>query len=224
MKFIRVFLVVVAFFGLLTFSFSAHSVELETFIETLQNYVVRVQANSYSGYGVVISKKDGHIISAYHIIVGEDENKDPDSLEIKVLVGNQIYKAKILKYDVLKDLVLLKIEKVFDEIPDFSFDYQVGDKVFVLGKETLFFSREITEIIKEKVKGRISLFLILNTPLQKGLSGSGVFDENGNLVGLAQYIKRYKDTGEEFGQAIASEEIQGFLEEIIPPEVPPFRD
>ena len=149
-------------------------------------------ANS-SGSGFQISN-EGIVVTNHHVVSGSS------SIEVTFPAFGRSFKAKIILKDVSNDLAVLRIidlkypefAKTLPEIP-FGLD---GDSRIRLGESVFTLGYPLSSILGEQPRlstGSINalfgiqddprLFQISN-PLQPGNSGGGLFDEEGNLVGI----------------------------------------
>lgn len=115
----------------------------------------------------------GDIITAGHCA--------QDAVQIDVITyDNRMYQAVVVATSAVHDLALLHIDRL--NTPHFSPAKEViqGEKIFVLGSP-LAITGALTTGIVSKVNGDI---IFLDCGVLPGNSGSAVFDENGNLVGV----------------------------------------
>ena len=134
------------------------------------------------GTGVIISK-DGIIVTAAHVISG--------CQTIDICVNGKKVGGSILKVDKQNDIALLKAKDGdYMPVPVKCFGQQeLGAKVFTVGYPNI----EIQGLSPKMTRGEISSkngmlddpsCWQISVPIQKGNSGGGLFDENGNLIGI----------------------------------------
>lgn len=145
-----------------------------------------------AGSGVIISK-DGYIITNNHVV------EDANSITVTTY-DNKQYNATLVGTDEASDIAVIKIEA--DEelsaatIGDSS-KLQAGDTAVVIGNPLGTLGGTVTDGIisspsREMVINNQSMELIqTNAEINSGNSGGGMFDGNGNLVGIVNA----KDSG-----------------------------
>lgn len=145
-----------------------------------------------AGSGVIISK-DGYIITNNHVV------EDANSITVTTY-DNKQYNATLVGADEASDIAVIKIEA--DEelsaatIGDSS-KLQAGDTAVVIGNPLGTLGGTVTDGIisspsREMVINNQSMELIqTNAEINSGNSGGGMFDGNGNLVGIVNA----KDSG-----------------------------
>jgi S1-C subfamily serine protease len=156
----------------------------------------------------------GHLLTNYHVISGSK------NVQIKGIGGDfsTLYGADIIAFDVDLDLALIKLKNknvTFDSIPyNFCTDLnQQGTKTFVLGyplTTSMGDEIKITEGIissNSGYKGTISQYQF-SAPVQPGNSGSPLFNEKGDLLGI---INAKLSGAEGAGYAVKSQYIPVFL-------------
>ncbi len=144
-----------------------------------------------SGSGMIISES-GIVVTNHHVV------NDANNITVSFPIKSATFKADIKVKDINNDLVLLQLKdfeynKIFDENIPFSFgqvsDLNIGQEVFTLG----FPFGDIMGTNSRLSSGRInSLFginddprlLQMGNPLQPGNSGGGLFNSNGELIGV----------------------------------------
>ncbi len=144
-----------------------------------QSYV-----GSGAGSGVIVSE-DGYIVTNHHVI------DDASSITVKTVDGES-YEATLVGSDAETDLAVLKVEAsgLTAATIGSSGDLAVGDYVMAIGNPLghlggsvsdgiiSALSREIT------IEGETMTLLQTNAAVNPGNSGGGLFNENGELVGV----------------------------------------
>ena len=141
------------------------------------------------GSGFVLSK-DGAVVTSYHVI--------KNAADIRIKAGEEVYAvAGIIRADAEHDIAILKAEGS-DLHPvrlGRSDNISPGEKVYVIANPRgtgLALSEGILAEIKEVAgKGRM---LQITAPFTEGYSGSPVFNEQGEVIGMATFI--VKGTGD----------------------------
>ena len=144
-----------------------------------------------AGSGIIISK-DGYIVTNNHVIDGAQK------ITVKTSDGTE-YDAKLIGTDPKSDIAVLKVE-ANDLTPATLGDsskISVGDTAIAIGNPLGTLGGTVTDGIisatsRELVVNNESMKLIqTNATINSGNSGGGLFDGNGNLIGIVQS----KDSG-----------------------------
>jgi len=144
-----------------------------------------------AGSGVIISS-DGYIITNNHVI------ENANSITVTTYDGKE-YSAKLVGTDEKSDIAVIKIEATgltAATIGDSS-KIQAGDTAVVIGNPLGTLGGTVTDGIissasRELVVNNESMELIqTNAEINSGNSGGGLFDGNGNLIGIVNA----KDSG-----------------------------
>lgn len=138
-----------------------------------------------TGTGFAISQ-NGMICTNYHVIQG--------AKKINIFVNGKKIPANVLVTDEQSDLAILKLTKdniILKPIPYKFNNYfpNIGENVFVLGfpsSNILGQSIKLTNGIVSSTKGYNDeeLTYQISAPIQPGNSGSPLFADNGNLIGI----------------------------------------
>ena len=152
---------------------------------------------SYSFYGQAVSQgagsgviidKDGYIVTNHHVIDGAK------SIKVTLKNGNE-YTAKLIGSDSDKDVALLKIEPKSDDnltaaVLGDSDKLAVGDKAVAIGNPLGQLGGTVTDGIISALDREVTIdnnsmnLLQTNAAINPGNSGGGLFDGQGNLVGI----------------------------------------
>ena len=163
------------------------NVALENAIEKVQNMVIGVrtlyqdksgtgQAKTLEGSGLVITS-DGIIVTLSELV--------PKGFSFYFYVEGKAVSYQILKRDAKLNLVLIKVDK--NNLPTASFadmdKIKLGERVFLVGNV---FSSSTPEIIVDEgiIKSFGVNYIKTNIVKTEGLSGSVLFDIEGNTIGL----------------------------------------
>ncbi|MCL5114665.1 MAG: serine protease [Patescibacteria group bacterium] len=163
------------------------------------------------GYGSSINLGEGYFLSCSHVIrnnAGKFDKKICLKEEFKT--GPEIdSSATIVAADTINDLVLLRSSKLIDKINVKFVHDPVLERVYWV--QPAFYSDGDLFFL---VSGRISGFnlgnVFLDKPVFDGASGTGIFDEDGNLVGMAQSTFIYSKNLL-FGSLASPKKIEVFL-------------
>ena len=179
------------------------------------------QIATMSGSGVIISD-DGYIVTNNHVVEGV---KNEDSIKVKLYTGD-IYDAKIIGCDVRTDLAVIKIEE--NNLPYSSFvnsdDLYMGEEVIAIGNPLglgISCSNGIISALEKEIYINNVYLTVLqtNAAVNQGNSGGGLFDLNGNIVGIVN-AKTSSNSSlqanvEGMGYAIPSNTVQRIVNEIV---------
>jgi len=182
-------------------SSSASSTSLKTNIDSkLENSLVRVYAEipdssseDYAGHGVFVPLKDGNlgVLTAYHVVRETVEKGgylkfspySGSSFTDELFIATFLGKGDYVNYE---DIALLKTSLKLGEYPFVKIKFEqlnIGNNVLILTSNfnTGRIVKDSTKIINlaNPVKN-----IVMDSSLIEGTSGSPVFDEDNNLVGI----------------------------------------
>lgn len=201
-------------------------VEIKTTVKTNSNsyfYFNFGENESYStatGSGVIISQ-DGYIVTNEHVISGAS---DENAVSVILYNGEQ-YQAKIIGYDTRTDLALLKIDEYnlpYSMFVDSS-KLQMGEDVIAIGNPLglgISCSNGIISALEKEIYINNVYITVLqtNAAVNAGNSGGGLFDINGNIVGIVNAKKSSSFASETsvegLGYAIPSNTVIKVVEEL----------
>lgn len=156
------------------------------------------------GTGFFISQ-DGYIATNHHVIYNRKERKNYVDFAIKGINGdfNSTYYAKLIAWDELNDLAILKVDVQLEKPLPYSFqqDVELYSDLFIMGYplgSTLSLSAKPTEgklTDNQGLNGEINKYLY-DIKTEPGNSGSPIFSrESGNVVAVhVQAIGNSKDS------------------------------
>lgn len=158
-------------------------VEIQTETITYASYFGQY-VSSGAGSGVIISE-DGYIVTNHHVIEG--------ATEITVRTKNaQEYPATLVGSDARTDVAVLKVEG--NDLPFATFGDSdtlvVGQEVVAIGNPLGELGGTVTNGIisalerEIQVEGQMMTLLQTNAAINPGNSGGGLFNMNGELVGV----------------------------------------
>lgn len=168
------------------------------------------------GSGVIVSDS-GHVVTNYHLVSGRETLK-------VVLNDGQIKDVKLIGYDERTNLAVLKIYGSNEKLPYASFgdssNLETGSVVFAMGNpyglETTVLSGFLSSSGRSAFSGELYTSLIqLDFLLSRGMSGGGVFNLRGELVGISTSIFSNKDKYHPTGMAIPSHVASKVVTDII---------
>ena len=137
-----------------------------------------------AGSGVIISQ-DGYIVTNNHVI------EDATSIKVTLTDGN-VYDAKLVGTDEELDVALIKIEATNLTVAALgsSSDLNLGETAIVIGNPLGQLGGTVTHGIISALNRSIQLdgknmeLLQTDAAINPGNSGGGLFDEDGNLIGI----------------------------------------
>ena len=144
-----------------------------------------------AGSGVIFSN-DGYIVTNAHVIEGL---VDESTLQVKIYTGD-IFNAKVIGYDSRTDLAVIKIDA--DDLPYSSFanseDLALGQDVIAIGNPLglgISCSNGIISALDKEIYLNDVYMTVMqtNAAVNAGNSGGGLFDIDGNLVGIVNAKK-----------------------------------
>ncbi len=184
--------------------------------------VVLVVTNDGIGSGSLIDGK-GHILTSWHVIEGYSEVGVifKPSTEGQELKASDLILAKVIKFDEVTDLALLKALDFPTKAKPIPFgkmeDVMVGADVHAIGHPTGgawtytrgFISqiRKSYEWVTESGVKHKSDIIQTQTPINPGNSGGPLLNANGDLIG----VNSFKASGEALNFAVSVGQISGFL-------------
>lgn len=178
------------------------------------------QISQSSGSGVIISK-DGYIVTNNHVVEGVTGE---DAVKVKLYTGD-VYVAKIIGTDSRTDLALLKIDANNLSYSTFvdSTKLQMGDDVIAIGNPLglgISCSNGIISALEKEIYiNKVYLTVIqTNAAVNAGNSGGGLFDLNGNIVGIVNAKKSadFAETSiEGMGYAIPANTVKKVVSELV---------
>ncbi|MDD6489059.1 MAG: trypsin-like peptidase domain-containing protein [Clostridia bacterium] len=170
-----------------------------------------------AGSGVIISA-DGYIITNNHVVEG--------ATSVKVRLTNEkSYDAKVIGTDSTLDVALIKIEETNLKPATFgdSSKLKVGQTAIAIGNPLGKLGGTVTDGIisaldrEIELDGKTMTLLQTNAAINPGNSGGGLFDSNGNLIGIVVAKSTSSSNGtsvEGLGFAIPVNNITDILDDL----------
>ncbi len=178
-------------------------VEIYTDTVTYSQYFGQ-QIQSGAGSGVILTK-DGYIVTCAHVIDAADK------ITVRLKDGTEL-EASLIGADTQTDIAVIKV-KPKNDLPFVAFGSSdalvVGQPVVAIGNPLGSLGGTVTTgIISAKdreieIEGQLYNLLQTNAAINSGNSGGGLFDMNGNLIGIVN-AKSGGDSIEGLGFAIPS--------------------
>ena len=139
------------------------------------------------GSGVIIDKDTGHIITNNHVVEGAEEIK-------VILYDKREVNAEIIATDPLSDIAVIKIDAndLYEANPGNSANLQIGEWVIAIGSPFgLHLNHTVTAGIvsatgRSDVVSKLNFenFIQHDAAINPGNSGGGLFNLNGELIGI----------------------------------------
>lgn len=143
--------------------------------------VVTIKTNNGHGSGCVITP-DGYIVTCYHV-TGETK----DSVDVITEAGKTL-KAKVIRYNPLFDLALLKVDgETFEPLNlQLGNSFDLGTEVFAIGTPSdIELGQTLSKgIISGKRKVENKIYIQTDVSINKGNSGGALINSNGVLFGI----------------------------------------
>lgn len=178
--------------------------EQEEIIKKLCPYIVRIEANNLYGSGVVFEETED-----YFLIITNSHLLNQNVVRVSFFDGSSCDATKVSEYQSKYDLSFLKVDKknldnsTKDVCQRVSYDKEIylemkpGDDLFIMG-----FSDYPTGNLSIGTIGNKSIYieefdsemLWVYGEVIPGMSGSGVFDKYGNLIGIVCGGNNEKET------------------------------
>lgn len=167
-----------------------------------------------AGSGVIISE-DGYIITNNHVIDG--------AINVTIRTSNgESYTAEVIGSDEQTDIAIIKIdaEGLTPAVLGNSSDLIVGQKVFAIGNPLGTLGGSITDGMisalerEVTIEGQTMTLLQTNTAINPGNSGGGLFNANGELIGVVN-AKSSGSGIEGIGFAIPIDDVKDIIDQLI---------
>ncbi len=170
-----------------------------------------------AGSGVIISE-DGYIITNNHVI------EDANTITVR-LTNSKTYTAKLIGKDATLDVALLKIDESGLTTAKFgnSAKLNVGQIAIAIGNPLGQLGGTVTDGIisatdrEIQLDGKTMNLLQTNAAINPGNSGGGLFDSNGNLIGIVVAKSTSTSSGtsvEGLGFAIPINDVSDVLDDL----------
>jgi S1-C subfamily serine protease len=154
--------------------------------------VVRIEARSQGGRvaqgsGFVVGQ-DGRIATNLHVIAGAD------AIEVKLVDGTAYPVERVVAVDIERDLAILAIRKA--GLPSVmlgdSDQVSAGDPVVAIGNPLGVFDFTVSDGLISSVRALSPelVALQISAPISQGSSGGPLFNNYGEVIGVATFIAR----------------------------------
>ncbi len=154
------------------------------------------------GTGVIVDN-EGHVVTNAHVVTRSALNDVHLYEEYSIRFANEkeYHKVELLKYDIEKDLAVLKVAEDDLSVKRITFGnsekIQVGDKVYALGNGSNYgisFTQGFVSIPKLTIENNNICHEVIQCDITicPGNSGGALLDEKGRLIGITTF--RTKDS------------------------------
>jgi serine protease Do len=132
--------------------------------------------------GTVFITDDGYLISNYHVVKG--------AVKVRLLTGEGLLDASVVKVDAANDLALLKAAGKFAPLPiAASRTVKLGGTVATVGFPSIGLQGFSPKLAKGEIAslagaGDDPRYFQISVPVQPGNSGGALVDARGNVVGI----------------------------------------
>ena len=159
-------------------------VEIQTESISNGNSLFQQYVSSGAGSGVILTQ-DGYIVTNHHVIEGAT------SILVRTRSGDE-YSAELIGSDEQSDLAVLKIDAsgLTPAVLGDSTKLEVGDLAVVIGNPLGELGGTVTSGIisaldrEVSIDGQMMTLMQTDAAVNPGNSGGGLFDANGDLVGI----------------------------------------
>lgn len=201
---------------------------IKAVVEQCADSVVEIQTESISsggslfqqyissgaGSGVILTQ-DGYIVTNHHVIEGAT------SILVRTRSGDE-YNAELIGSDEQSDLAVLKIDAsgLTPAVLGDSTKLEVGDLAVVIGNPLGELGGTVTSGIisaldrEVTIDGQVMTLMQTDAAVNPGNSGGGLFDANGDLVGIIN-AKSSGENVEGLGFAIPISNATDIIDELI---------
>ncbi len=189
-------------------------VEIQTESVTNGSNLFQQYVSSGAGSGVILTA-DGYIVTNHHVI------EDANSIIVRTRSGDE-YKATLVGSDAQSDLAVLKIEAtgLTPAVLGDSTKLEVGDLAIAIGNPLGELGGSVTSGIisaldrEMTIDGQTMTLLQTDAAVNPGNSGGGLFDANGDLIGIVNAKSSGEDV-EGIGFAIPISTAKEIIDELI---------
>ena len=166
----------------------AGSPEGQVVVERVKGAVFTIEVHSGAseardvlGSGYLVSP-DGYVLTNYHVVGAYVD--DPSRYQIRVKNGTGVHPARLVRFDLVNDLALLKIAPVAAApLTLAQRTPQRGESIVSLGNPEGLGLSLIEGVFNGHAEKGFVDRLLLSMPLNSGMSGGPILDRNGEVVG-----------------------------------------
>ncbi len=189
-------------------------VEIQTEYVTNGSNLFQQYVSSGAGSGVILTT-DGYIVTNHHVI------EDANTITVRTRSGDE-YKATLVGTDEQSDLAVLKIDAsdLTPAVLGDSTKLEVGDLAIAIGNPLGELGGSVTSGIisaldrEMTIDGQTMTLLQTDAAVNPGNSGGGLFDANGDLIGIVNAKSSGEDV-EGIGFAIPISTAKDIIDDLI---------
>lgn len=189
-------------------------VEIQTESVTNGSNPFQQYVSSGAGSGVILTQ-DGYIVTNHHVI------EDANSITVRTRSGDE-YNASLVGFDEQSDLAVLKIDAtgLTPAVLGDSTTLEVGDLAIAIGNPLGELGGSVTSGIisaldrEMTIDGQTMTLLQTDAAVNPGNSGGGLFNANGDLIGIVN-AKSSGENVEGIGFAIPISTATDIIDELI---------
>ncbi|MBF0313169.1 MAG: trypsin-like peptidase domain-containing protein [Oligoflexia bacterium] len=169
---------------------SALADEGELLYKKLHTFVFQIKTSKSAdapklsyGSGFVVNK-EGYLLTNYHVISSKVHDED-DNYKVYVVIDDKNYEAKILGFNIIHDIAVVKIDKKFDRALTLKREAPaIGQEVYSLGLpqdlRMAIVSGTYNGVISDGPYERV----FMTTPINSGMSGGPTVNSRGEVIGV----------------------------------------
>jgi serine protease Do len=162
----------------------------------IKPYVFQVKTSqdanaSKSSYGTgFVVHKDGLLITNYHVISTVVQDKF-NRYKIFAVDKENYYEAKVIDFNIINDLALIKIEKKFDQVMTLNSNLpKRGEQIYSIGLPKDLNMSIVEGTFNGEIKRGIYERFLMSTPVNSGMSGGPSVNTEGEVMGINVSILR----------------------------------
>lgn len=182
------------------------------------NFFYQQYVTQGAGSGVVLSQ-DGYIVTNYHVIKGAS------NVTVTMNDGTA-YPATVVGYDEANDIAVVKVNatRLTPVVLGDSDALSVGDYVLAIGNPLGTLSGTVTDGIISALQREVTIdnnsmtLLQTNAAVNPGNSGGGLFNANGELIGIVNAKSSSDSSGnaiDNIGFAIPINSVKAIIDDLI---------
>jgi serine protease Do len=149
---------------------------------TVEVHTGNAGAKSALGSGYLVSN-EGYVVTNYHVIGSYVE--EPARNRIRVRNETGVFEARLLRFDLLNDLALLRVRGLLQPRPLRLAEREPasGERIVSLGNPEGLGMSLIEGVFNGRAAKGVVDRLLLSMPLNSGMSGGPILDERGFVAG-----------------------------------------
>ncbi len=180
--------------------------------------------------GIIISA-DGYILTNAHCVTYETEGETPETLLFDTVVGKirgseTEYNLEVVHYDLTKDLAVIKFSAAPSNLNPVTIGdsdaLSIGDTAIVIGNAIGFGITASSGIVADTAQdynveymGGIVEAIRTDSPINPGNSGGGLFNSQGQLIGVVTFKIAPSSLYEGLGFGISANLVKQYLDTVM---------